>query len=134
MKTFFLITITVFLSSFSVLQPHTKTQPDPRLYDALSQAEINEMLDKNPFLIEYYNYFLDYSFKIIEQPKGKSVELPVVVIPDVENFNILSVQKKQKLQRSWDSQTYYSIKGTNKILVFISEREFTKRLNERTGR
>jgi|AntRauTorckE5430_2_1112549.scaffolds.fasta_scaffold02511_4 hypothetical protein len=134
MKTLFLITMTIFLSSFSGLQTDTKTHPDPRLYDVLSQSEINEMLDKNPFLIEYYNYFLDYSFKIIEQPKGKSVKLPVVVIPDVENFNILAVQKKQKLQRSWDNQTYYSIEGTNKVLVFISEREFTQRLNERIGR
>lgn len=134
MKTFFFITITFLLSSFSVLQPDNKTQPDPRLYDALSQSEINEMLDKNPFLIQYYNYFLDYSFKIIEQPKGKTLKLPVVVIPDVENFNILAIQKKQKLQRSWDNQTYYSIEGTNKILVFISEREFTQRLNEHIGR
>jgi hypothetical protein len=134
MKNLFLITITILLSSFSVLQPDVKTQPDPRLYDALSQAEINEMLDKNPFLIEYYNYFLDNSFKIIEQPKGKNLQFPGVIIPDMENFNILAVQKKQKLQRSWDSQTYYSIEGTNKVLVFISEREFTQRLNKRIGR
>lgn len=134
MKTFFFVTITFLLSSFSVLQPDTKTQPDPRLYDALSQKEINEMLDKNPFLIQYYNYFLDYSFKIIEQPKGKNLQLPVVIIPDMENFNILALQKKQKLQRSWENQTYYTIEGTNKILVFISEREFTQRLNEHIGR
>jgi hypothetical protein len=117
-----------------VLQLDNKTQPDPRLYDALSQAEINEMLDKNPFLIEYYNYFLDNSFKIIEQPKGKSLQFPPVIIPNIDNFNILAIQKKQKLQRNWDNQTYYCIEGTNKILVFISEREFTNQLNERIGR
>jgi hypothetical protein len=129
MKTFFLITVTVLLSSF-VSQPDEKTQPDPRLYDALSQSEVNEMLAKNPFLIEYYNYFLDNSFKIIEQPKGKKLELPTVVIPDIQHFNILVVQKGQKLQRNWDNQTYYSIKNTDKILVFISEKEFTQRLNK----
>jgi hypothetical protein len=108
MKTFFLITVTVLLSSF-VSQPDEKTQPDPRLYD---------------------DYFLDNSFKIIEQPKGKKLELPTVVIPDIQHFNILVVQKRQKLQRNWDNQTYYSIKNTDKILVFISEKEFTQRLNK----
>lgn len=134
MKTIIYFSIVVFLSSFTYVQLNTKTKPDPRLYEVLSKTEVNEMLDKNPFLIEYYNYFLDNSFKIIEQPKGKLLTLPTVVIPDVGRFNILEVQKKQKLERSWENQTYYSIEGTDKILVFISEREFKQRLNAHIGR
>ena len=120
--------------SSKAIQPQIKTKPDPRLYAALSQSEVNEMLDKNPFLIQYYNYFLDHSYKIISQPKNASLELPTVVITDMGNFNILVVKKEQKLKRAWENQTYYAIKNTDKILVFISEREFTQKLNEHIGR
>lgn len=134
MKTIILITLTVLLSAFTVRQPDVKTQPDPRLYDALSQAEVQEMLEKNPFLIQYYNYFLDHSYKIIAKPKSNQLDFPSVVISNMQDFNILVVKKKQKLKRNWENQTYYSIKGTDKVLVFISEREFTQKLNEHLGR
>lgn len=134
MKTIILITLTALLSSFTVIQPDVKTTPDPRLYDALSESEVQEMLDKNPFLIQYYNYFLDHSYKIIAKPKSNQLELPMVVIPDTEDFNILLIKKKQKLKRDWENQTYYSIRGTDKVLVFISEKDFTKKLNEHIGR
>lgn len=129
MKTL-LVTMMVILSSFSVLQPDAKTEPDPRLYDALSKTEIAEMQARNPFLIQYYNYFLDHSYKIIKRPESNQLDLPEVDIPNINNFNILVLKKEQKLKRAWESQTYYSIKGTDKVLVFISEREFTHKLNE----
>lgn len=122
------------LSSFTFTQPDTKTEPDPRLYDALSKSEIAEMQEKNPFLIQYYNYFLDHSYKIINQPKSKQLDLPSVIIPNIEDFNILLIKKQQKLKRTWESQTYYTIKDTDKVLVFMSEREFTQKLNESVGR
>jgi hypothetical protein len=130
MKTIILSTIIILLSSFTVIQPDSKTKPDPRLYEALSDSEISEMLSKNPFLIQYYNYFLDHSYKIIEQPKSANLELPEVAISNIKDFNILLLKKKQKLKREWGSQTYYEIKGTNMVLVFISEKEFTQKLNK----
>ncbi len=120
----------VLLTSFSILQPDSRTKPDPRLYEALSDGEITEMLSKNPFLIQYYNYFLDHSYKIIEQPKSANLDLPEVDISNIDKFNILVVKKEQKLKREWGTQTYYEIKGTNKVLVFISEKEFTQKLNK----
>lgn len=111
------------------MQPSSTTQPDPRLFDALSESEIAEMQAKNPFLIQYYNYFLDHSYKIMNQPKSNQLDLPIVNIPNIDDFNILVIKKEQKLKRAWESQTYYQIKNTNKVLVFISEREFTEKLH-----
>lgn len=126
--------LTILLSSFMLTQPDSKTEPDPRLFDALSESEIAEMQAKNPFLIEYYNYFLDHSYKIMNQPKSNQLDLPTVNIPNIDNFNILVLKKEQKLKRAWESQTYYTIKDTDKVLVFISEKEFTKKLNETVGK
>jgi hypothetical protein len=134
MKTIILSTIIILLSSFTIVQPNSKTKPDPRLYEALSDNEISEMLSKNPFLIQYYNYFLDHSYKIIEQPKSANLNLPQVSISDIDSFNILLLKKKQKLKREWGIQTYYEIKGTNMVLVFISEKEFTQKLSKYLGK
>ena len=122
------------LSSFTQTQPDTKTEPDPRLFDALSKTEIAEMQAKNPFLIQYYNYFLDHSYKIMNKPTNNQLNLPVVDIPNLNNFNILVLKKEQKLKRTWERQTYYTIKGTDKVLVFISEKEFTQKLNKFVGK
>lgn len=134
MKILFITMLTILLSSFTLTQPGTKTEPDPRLFDALSKSEIAEMQAKNPFLIQYYNYFLDHSYKIMNQPKSNQLDLPTVDIPNIDSFNILLIKKEQKLKRAWESQTYYTIKDTDKILVFISEKEFTHKLNESVGK
>ena len=52
MKILFITMLTILLSSFTLTQPGTKTEPDPRLFDALSKSEIAEMQAKNPFLIQ----------------------------------------------------------------------------------
>lgn len=130
MRTIILSITIILLSSFTIIQPNSKTTPDPRLYEALSENEISEMSSKNPFLIQYYNYFLDHSYKIIEQPKSVNLKLPKVAISNIKDFNILLIKKEQKLRREWGTQTYYEIKGTNKVLVFISEKEFTQKLNK----
>lgn len=134
MKIQTIVMLALMLASFTLAQPDMRTEPDPRLFDALSKSEIAEMQEKNPFLIQYYNYFLDHSYRIIDQPKSNQLNLPVVDIPNIDNFNILVVKKEQKLKRAWESQTYYTIKNTDKVLVFISEREFTQKLNEAVGK
>jgi hypothetical protein len=130
MKTLLALLAFVLLSAF-VVTPKKTTRPDPRLYEVLTKSEIDKLLDKNPFVIQYYNYFLDHSYKILEQPEGqKNLSLPTVRIKDINNFNILAVKREQNLQRLWNSPTYYLIEGTTKVLVFIPDREFTKKLNE----
>lgn len=118
----------------TTFQNARNVKPDARLYEALSDAEIAEMQSKNPFLISYYNYFLDHSYKIIDQPQNTKLDLPKVIIPNLNTFNILVLKKDQKLKREWATQTYYEIEGTKKVLVFISEREFTQKLNKHLGR
>ena len=111
MKTIILSSIIILLSSFTIIQPNSTTKPDPRLYEALTDSEVSEMLAKNPFLIQYYNYFLDHSYKIIEQPKSANLKLPQVAITNIESFNILS------LKDNTSNNTFSSITGGHSIKI-----------------
>lgn len=127
----FMLCLTIPLLIFA---QKDNTEPDPRLYDVLTHVEVSKLLSNNPYMVEYYNYFLDHSYKILPTPKQKKLDLPTVIIKDLKNFNILSVQRKQHLKRGWKSPTYYQIENTNKILVLIPEKEFTHKLNVHLGR
>ena len=85
-------------------------------------------------MVEYYNFFLDHSYKILPNPPKKQLDLPKVIIKDLKNFNILAIQRQQNLKRGWKSPTYYEIENTDKILVLIPEKEFTQKLNQHLGR
>lgn len=49
----------MFLINFSLI---SQTSPDKRLFECFNQDEINQIIQQNPSLIDYYNFYLDHSY------------------------------------------------------------------------
>jgi hypothetical protein len=115
---------------------NVSTEPDSRLKEAFTQEEIAFWVVNNPFLIQRYNFYIDHVWTIIDVPADKLVgaDYKEVQIADPTNFNFLVVEKDNKLVRQFDRSVTYRIKGHDKLLVLLSEKEFTNRLNKALGR
>lgn len=107
---------------------------DQRLYDVFDASFLKKLQTDKSFHLHYYNFSLDNSYEIIEIPKEKNMQLPKVEIKDLDKINILKLQQEQKLTKSYDAPTYYQIKGSDKILMIRSEKDFAKRLNKHLDR
>ena len=107
---------------------------DKRLYEVFDVTFLDNLKEKNPFHLQYYNFFLDNGYSVIDLPAGKKSSYPEVKIDDLSNFNILKIQNEQQLKRSYEEPTVYKIKGSNQFLMLRSEKEFIKMLNEHLGR
>lgn len=108
---------------------------DDRLYEVHDSAYIETLKTTNPVLLQRWSFYLDNAWYITDYPadKGK-LDFPVVSIEDLENFNILQLEKEQHLQRDWSKRMKYMIKNTNKVLIYYSGEEFVRKLNTYLGR
>ena len=111
-------------------------QPDLRLGVSFDVEYLTNLRSKQPAVLERMNYFLDYSYELRDIPKEKlqSANLPIVRIADVSHINIYLLIREQSLKREWESPMYYRIEGTDRMLMLLSEKEFSRRFNEATGR
>lgn len=111
---------------------------DKRLYDVFEKNYLERLQVNNSFLIQYYNFYLDHSYKIIDVPEGKGSrdfkEVKIKQLKNLKKVNILKIQQNQGLVRDQNSYLYYRIKKTNKLLVLLPEKEFAKMLNQHLGR
>ena len=127
-------TILIFLLSFTFTtfcQAQNVVEIDERLNNLYSLPQLKELQNSNPQFLERLNFYLDHAFFITEQNAEKRPEvLGVVEINDIENFNILQLEKEQPLKRSWDKISVYEIKGTNQILVYHAGRNFNRDFNK----
>lgn len=133
MKNLFILLLLSF-PIWAMAQQNTPPTADARLYDVFEANHIERLQEKNPYLINYYNYFLDHAYQIVDFPAGKNDQFPTVEIEDLENFNIIAIQKEQHLKRGGNHPTYYKIANANKLLIFYAETYFTKKLNQHLGR
>jgi hypothetical protein len=135
MRTFFTLLLIATLSTLGMGQTNTPTEIDARLFDVYEADYLENLLENNPFLIQRWNFFLDNSYYIMDLAAEKGPQsLPVIQIDDLENLNILLLQKELELTRQHDKMTAYKIAGTDKALVFRSGKEFTELLNKHLGR
>ena len=106
--------------------------PDARLYEAFDSVYIENLRTANPTLLLRWNYYLDNAFIVSDFPaqKGEIGQFPVVQIPDLSNFNILILERTQRLARDWDKTTFYRISATNKVLMYYSGKDFNRRFRE----
>lgn len=107
---------------------------DERLYAVFDADYLQKLEKENSFHLKYYTYYLDNGFEIIAMAAEKKTSYETVTIDDLEGFNILKIQKEQTLKRTYETPSFYKIKGTNKLLMLRSEKDFIKRLNEHLGR
>ncbi|MEN9609228.1 MAG: hypothetical protein RLZZ628_42 [Bacteroidota bacterium] len=110
-----------------------KTNIDARIYAAYGQEYVDKIAQTNPFLIQYWTFYLDHAFALMDAPVEKelnSKEYPVIKIDNWQHINILQVEKDLQLKSNWDKLSIYRIQNTEKLLVYQPGDTFVRELNE----
>ncbi|MFK7770822.1 MAG: hypothetical protein AB8F94_01740 [Saprospiraceae bacterium] len=132
--------LTLFLLSFSVLsfaqnKSSETVEIDDRLLEVYDKEYLEDLKIQNPVLLQRWSFYLDNAFYMVDFPKEKgNPDYPTIEVADLDNMNIFLLEKNQKMTRDFDKPTKYKIKGTNKILVYYSGKEFNQKLNNFLGR
>jgi hypothetical protein len=119
---FFTAALLIGLSSFA------QSNYDDRLLAKFSEDRIQELQKDQPQIIDYYTYYLDHSYEIIDEASsGKNFQTDQEVkIKNLESFNILDLG----LTMDRSASKIYRIKGTEKYLRLLSNREFVLGYNK----
>jgi len=134
MKNILVIFLCIFsLSAFGQNKGEV-VEPDTRLSDVYSESYLTRLQTANPFVLQRWNFYLDNAFFVAPNPPEKETNYPTVEIDDLNNINILLIEKEQKIHHDFKARTYYQIAGTNKMLVYHSGEEFRDALNKHLGR
>lgn len=134
MKNILIILLCIFSFSAFAQKQADLIEPDTRLVDVYSKAYLVRLQTANPFLLQRWNFYLDNAFFVTENPADKGATYLSIEVADLDNINILLIEKEQKIHHDFKARTYYQIAGTNKMLVYRSGEEFRDALNEHLGR
>ena len=126
--------ITLFLLSIILLSSFASIKPDNRLIDYLDAEKVAILQKSNPSLIHYYNFFLDNSYTISDLPADKfegnnfnELDLPLINGKvDTKKLNVL----KLEIQRKYEEDIYFKVKGQNTIFIMLSEKKFMEKYNK----
>lgn len=130
-----LILLTLSILSFAQKKSSETVEIDDRLTEVYGKEYLTNLQTQNPFLLQRWSFYLDNAYYIVDFPTKKgSPDYPIIEVVDLNNMNILLLEKSQKMTRDFDKLTKYKIKGTNKILVYYSGKEFNQKLNDFLGR
>ncbi len=131
--TLFLLTLSIL--SFAQKKSSETVEIDERLTEVYDIEYLTKLKTENPFLLQRWSFYLDNAYYIMDFPMEKgNPDYPTIEVADLSNINILLLEKSQKMTRDFDKLTKYKIKGTNKILVYYSGKEFNQKLNKFIGR
>jgi len=131
--TLFLLTLSIL--SFAQNKTSETVEIDDRLTEVYDKEYLTNLQTQNPVLLQRWSFYLDNSYYIVDFPKEKgNPDYPIIEVADLDDMNIFLLEKKEKMTREFDKPTKYKIKGTNKILVYYSGKEFNQKLNEFLGR
>ena len=109
-----------------------KTMIDPRIYAAYEREYVDRVAQNNPFLIHYWTFYLENAYYITDAPTEKTedaMEYSTIKIDNLNNINILQLEKKYPMKHDWEDLKAYRIEGTSKLLVYHPGRLFTEKLN-----
>lgn len=131
----FLLLATLFLSSGAFAQNGSaSTTYDARLLEVYEESHLDNLQTNNPFLIQYLSYFLDHGWAFETFPAEKVSGLDKVVVADITQINVLKLLADKKVSKGYLNRNYFQIEGSNDVLVILSEKEFTAKLNTFLGR
>ena len=131
--TLFLLTLSIL--SFAQKKSSETIEIDERLTEVYDKEYLANLQIQNPVLLQRWSFYLDNAFYLVDFPKEKgNPDYPTIEVADLNNMNIFLLEKTQKMTRDFDKPTKYKIKGTNKILVYYSGKDFNQKLNEFLGR
>ena len=101
-----------------------QSQFDQRLLSRYSEDRIAELQKDQPSTVEYWTYYLDHSYVIVDgSSTGKTINTnEEVKIKDPENFNVLELEIYMDRNKS----KTYRIKNSDKYLVLKSNDQFSK--------
>jgi len=121
--TLIIFILLIFFTQFC--QAQNSVEIDERLKELYQTTQLKKLKKSNPQLLERLNFYLDHAYIITDQNTDKPTEiLGEVMIDDLNNFNILQLEKDQNLKRSWNKISVYKIKGTDQLLVFHAGKNF----------
>ena len=137
MKLFYTITI-FFISFYSFLTAQSAASTvkyDERLLELYDQSYLENLTEKQPFIIQRWNFMLDNSYEIVDFPTEKmSDDYRVIHINDLENLNILKLIQDLNLTKDQKKNTFYRIGDSNKHLLLFPREKMAKRLNQHLNR
>ena len=117
----------VVLGIFCFSSLFAQSDFDQRLLEKFSAERIAELNTDHPEVIEYWTYYLDNSYMIIDgDATGKLLATgESIKIKKMEEFNILDydIHMDRNMRKSFD------IAGTNSYLILLSNSEFSKAYN-----
>lgn len=130
-----LLLLTLSILSFAQKQSSEIVEIDERLTTVYEKEYLENLQIQNPVLLQRWSFYLDNAFYIVDFPQEKgNPDYPMIEIADLDNINIFLLERNQKMERDFDKSTKYKIKGTNKVLVYYSGKEFNQKLNKFLGR
>ena len=97
---------------------------DKRLLAKYSEEKIKELIVKQPSLVDYWTYYLDNSYTIIDgEVSGKFLMTDQEVkIKKMDQFNIFELG----IYMDGYATKYFRIAGTDKFLALKSTQQFVK--------
>lgn len=99
---------------------------DKRLLEKYSQEQLNELAVNQPQIVDYWTFYLDNSYEIIDIQAGKSIEkYPEIKFKSADKFNVFELDSQ--MQKT--GKTHYRIKNSNLLLVLDSKKEFIEKYN-----
>jgi hypothetical protein len=104
---------------------------DARLLEIFDTTYLTRLASEQPVVLRRLEYYLDHAYYITEDAKINRANYPIVKIENVENFNIMKLERTQQLHRHPKKEISYQIEGTNKVLVYLSAEDFTAAFNKR---
>ena len=104
----------------------SQTDFDKRLLAKFSQEQITDLAANHPDILNYWTYYLDHSYVIVDIQAGKDVsEYPEIKFKSPEKFNILKIDARMQ----GVGKTHYRIKNSNQLLILDSSTGFIKEYN-----
>jgi len=107
---------------------------DPKLSAVYSPEQLNNLKNTMPGSIDYLNYYVNNSYRIVDFPTEKAIEHRMlkkidpltgqtinqeITINDIRDFNPYLFNCKPQMT----SRTYYKIGNTGKMLIMYSHKE-----------
>lgn len=141
MKKLFIVITSLFLMSVSFAQNKTNV-PDQKLIDALGQETVDFYLQNNPSLVGYYNFFLSYSYQIVDMPEPKIDQLDQIPVmrlkekfmTEPENYTEVGLANlnimKYDIKIDPINGAMYRLGNTTKLIIFYSGKEIMTMYNE----
>ena len=121
----------LFLFLFSTKIAIGQTHHDERLTVKYDIKYLDSMEEKSPVIYQRINYYLDHSYQIIDEPKGKFDQLKdEISIQNLEEINILELERAFDIKPDYKMRKVFRIKDTGKMLVRLPMEEFNKAFNQ----